>query len=89
MILMLETGEMREGEQSSREQMRPLVCMSLEDMEWSVSTIRVIAFQRAQDCGDVTGPYPGGGWGFGGFDRSRRRTTYYNGWAGLAIVCIL
>ena len=68
---------MREGEQSSREQMRPLVCMSLEDMEqmrplvcmsledmeWyctvraevdgQVSTVRVIAFLIAQDCGDV------------------------------------
>ena len=37
-----ETGEMREGEQSTREQMRPLVCMSLEDREWSVLTTRVI-----------------------------------------------
>ena len=50
---MLETGEMREGEQSTREQMGPLVCMSLEDREWSVSTARVIAFQIHKDCGDV------------------------------------
>ena len=48
MILVLETGEMREGEQSSREQMRPLVCMSLEDMEGSVSTVRVIEIRTVE-----------------------------------------
>ena len=36
-----------------RDQMTPLVCMSLEDLERSVSTAIVIAFQTHQDCGDV------------------------------------
>ena len=53
MILMWGTGQMEEGEQSTREQMRPLVCMSLEDMERSVSTATVAAFQTHQDCRDV------------------------------------
>ena len=53
MVLMLETGEMREEDQSSREQMGPLVCMSLEEMEWSVSTAREVVHHTHQDCGDV------------------------------------
>ena len=46
---------MEEGEQSNREQMRPLVynIMSLEDVERSVSTATVAAFQTHQGCGDV------------------------------------
>ena len=33
--------------------MGPLVCMSLEEMERSVSTERVAALTTHQDCGDV------------------------------------
>ena len=51
---MLETGEMREGDQSTREQMETLVCMSLEEMESSVYTAgTVAAFHPHLDCGDV------------------------------------
>ena len=57
LILMLETGHMREGEQYSREKMGPLVCMSLEDRERSVSTGIVPVIQML-DCGDVTYQIP-------------------------------
>ena len=51
---MLETGEMREGDQSTREQMETLVCMSLEEIESSVYTAgTVAAFHPHLDCGDV------------------------------------
>ena len=51
---MLETGEMREGDQSTREQMETLVCMSLEEMESSVYTAgTVTAFHPHLDCGDM------------------------------------
>ena len=51
---MLETGEMREGDQSTREQMETLVCMSLEEMKSSVYTAgTVAAFHPHLDCGDV------------------------------------
>ena len=33
--------------------MGPLVCMSLEEMERSVSTETLTAFHTHQDCGDV------------------------------------
>ena len=54
MNLLLEAGEMREGDQSTREQMETLVCMSLEEMKSSVYTVRVVAVTTHQDCGDVT-----------------------------------
>ena len=45
---------MREGDQSTREQMETLVCMSLEEMESSVYTAgTVAAFHPHLDCGDV------------------------------------
>ena len=53
MKLILEVGEMREEEKSTREQMEPLVCMSLEEMESSVYTARVVVQNTHQDCGDV------------------------------------
>ena len=44
---------MRVGDQSTREQMGPLVCMSLEEMERSVYTTREVVLTTHQDCGDV------------------------------------
>ena len=45
---------MREGDQSTREQMETLACMSLEEMESSVYTAgTVAAFHPHLDCGDV------------------------------------
>ena len=47
---------MREGDQSSREQMGPLVCMSLEEIESSVSTAMAAVFLTYQECGGVIFP---------------------------------
>ena len=45
------TGMMRQEEKSSGDQMETVICMSLEEMEWSIS----IAKQgEDQECGDVT-----------------------------------
>ena len=44
------TGIMRQEEKSSTDQMETVLCMSLEEMEWSIS----IAKQgEDQECGDV------------------------------------
>ena len=43
------TGIMRQ-EKSSRDQMETIVCMSLEEMEWSISTAEE---EEDQECGDV------------------------------------
>ena len=53
MNLILEDGEIGEGDQSTREKILTLVCMSLEEMESSVYTARVVVLTTHQDCGDV------------------------------------
>ena len=44
------TGMMRQEEKSSRDQMETVTCMSLEEMEWSIS---IAEEEEAQECGDV------------------------------------
>ena len=43
------TGIMQQ-EKSSRDQIETIVCMSLEEMEWSISTTEE---EEDQECGDV------------------------------------
>ena len=44
------TGIMRQEEKSTRDQMEAVVCMSLEEMEWSIS---IAEQEEDQECGDV------------------------------------
>ena len=44
------TGMMRQEEKSSRDQMETVTCMSLEEMEWSIS---IAEEEDSQECGDV------------------------------------
>ena len=44
------TGMMRQEEKSSRDQMETVTCMSLEEMEWSIS---IAELEEVQECGDV------------------------------------
>ena len=44
------TGMMRWGHKSSRDQMETITCMSLEEMEWSIS---IAEQEEVQECGDV------------------------------------
>ena len=44
------TGMMRQEEKSSTDQMEAVVCMSLEEMEWSIS---IAEEGEVQECGDV------------------------------------
>ena len=44
------TGMMRQEEKSSRDQMETVICMSLEEMEWSIS---IAEEEDVQECGDV------------------------------------
>ena len=44
------TGMMRWGDKSSRDQMERVTCMSLEEMEWSIS---IAEEEDVQECGDV------------------------------------
>ena len=41
---------MKQKEKSSRDQMEPVICMSLEEMEWSIS---IAEEEEVQECGDV------------------------------------
>ena len=41
---------MRQEEKSSRDQLEPVICMSLEEMEWSIS---IAGQEEVQECGDV------------------------------------
>ena len=41
---------MRQEEKSSTDQMEPVICMSLEEMEWSIS---IAEEEEVQECGDV------------------------------------
>ena len=44
------TGTMRQEEKSTKDQIETIVCMSLEEMEWSISTTEK---EEVQECGDV------------------------------------
>ena len=44
------TGTMRQEEKSSTDQMETVLCMSLEEMEWSIS---IAEQEEVQECGDV------------------------------------
>ena len=44
------TGMMRQEEKSSRDQMETVICMSLEEMEWSIS---IAEEEEVQECGYV------------------------------------
>ena len=44
------TGTMRQEEKSSRDQLEPVLCMLLEEMEWSIS---IAEEEEVQECGDV------------------------------------
>ena len=44
------TGMIRQEEKSSRDQMETVTCMSLEEMEWSIS---IAELEEVQECGDV------------------------------------
>ena len=44
------TGMTRQEEKSSTEQIKTVFCISLEEMEWSVSTAEQ---EEVQECGDV------------------------------------
>ena len=44
------TGILRQEEKSSRDQLEIVVCMSLEEMEWSIS---IAEEGEVQECGDV------------------------------------
>ena len=44
------TGMMRQEEKSSTDQMERVLCMSIEEMEWSISTAEE---EEVQECGDV------------------------------------
>ena len=44
------TGMMRGEHKSSRDQMERVTCMSLEEMEWSISIAEEV---ELQECGDV------------------------------------
>ena len=44
------TGIIRRGDKSSRDQMERVTCMSLEEMEWSIS---IAEEEEVQECGDV------------------------------------
>ena len=44
------TGMMRQEEKSIRDQMETVPCMSLEEMEWSIS---IAEEEEVQECGDV------------------------------------
>ena len=44
------TGIMRQEEKSSTDQMETVLCMSLEEMEWSIS---IVEEEEVQECGDV------------------------------------
>ena len=44
------TGMMRQEEKSSRDQIETVTCMSLEEMEWSIS---IAELEEVQECGDV------------------------------------
>ena len=44
------TGIMRQEEKSNRDQLEIVVCMSLEEMEWSIS---IAEEEEVQECGDV------------------------------------
>ena len=41
---------MRQEEKSSRDQLEPVICMSLEEIEWSIS---IAGQEEDQECGDV------------------------------------
>ena len=41
---------MRQEEKSIRDQMETVTCMSLEEMEWSIS---IVEEEEVQECGDV------------------------------------
>ena len=45
------TGTMRQEEKSSTDQMETVICMSLEEMEWSISIAE--KEEEVQECGDV------------------------------------
>ena len=45
------TGLIEMAMKSTREQMEPLICMSQEDKEWSIS---IVSLEEYQECGDVT-----------------------------------
>ena len=46
------TGMMKQKEKSSRDQMETVIdCMSLEEMEWSISIAE--KEEEVQECGDV------------------------------------
>ena len=44
------TGLMKQEEKSSTDQMEIVICMSLEEMEWSIS---IAEQEEVQECGDV------------------------------------
>ena len=44
------TGMMRQEEKSSRDHLETVICMSLEEMEWSIS---IAEQEEDQECGDV------------------------------------
>ena len=44
------TGMMKQEEKSSTDQMEPVICISLEEMEWSIS---IAEQEEVQECGDV------------------------------------
>ena len=44
------TGMMRGEDKSSRDQTETIACMSLEEMEWSIS---IAEEEEFQECGDV------------------------------------
>ena len=44
------TGILRQEEKSTRDQMETAICMSLEEMEWSIS---IAGQEEVQECGDV------------------------------------
>ena len=45
------TGTMRQEEKSSRDQLDPVTCTSLEETEWSISIAE--KEEEDQECGDV------------------------------------
>ena len=44
------TGILRQEKKSTRDQMETAICMSLEEMEWSIS---IEEEEELQECGDV------------------------------------
>ena len=44
------TGMMRQEEKSSRDHLEAVICMSLEEIEWSIS---IAGQEEDQECGDV------------------------------------